>query len=92
MAGLRDALTEREDEVYELKAERNNTRVNIFIYDSYSLLDVTHWFNIIYNYYIVVYSNKLYVKLYQTSLNIIKEEKVKIENKTSLTNLLAHQS
>lgn len=27
VTALRDALTEREDEVYELKAERNNTRV-----------------------------------------------------------------
>ena len=27
VSGLRDALADREDEVYELKAERNNTRV-----------------------------------------------------------------
>ena len=29
VTSLRDALTEREDEVHELKAERNNTRVSI---------------------------------------------------------------
>ena len=31
VALLRDSLAEREDEVYELKSERNNTRVCIFL-------------------------------------------------------------